>query len=283
MTRRRLSKALCVLGVLTCMVAVIAPTAYGNGIVEGTTETLPVEAPDVPAVTQVTETVPEVEQVTTQVTQTTAPVTEPVEQVTNAPTGAAEDAVEETAASVPAPTTVQTSTSVSAPSTSGAVAQPSSPSGAVSTPSSDGGTSSTGTSTGSTTSTPVTERRSANPSAGGFAASPQQERMPTLSTASSFGSFQGPRIAAAGDKPGDVLDDLLDIGNSIGVDQVRGLQITNARGGAEPAAAPESESSSSAPAPLALTGMAIGAFLMIGSLLILVGNGARSAARVSAA
>jgi hypothetical protein len=103
--------------------------------------------------------------------------------------------------------------------------------------------------------------------------------MPTFSN-SSFAAF-GPRVAG-GDKPGDVLDDLLDIGNSIGIDQVRGLQITNARGDAEPAAAPGSEESS-APAPLALTGIAIGGFLAIGSLLILAGNGARSAGRVSAA
>jgi hypothetical protein len=104
--------------------------------------------------------------------------------------------------------------------------------------------------------------------------------MPTFST-TSFEAFRRPQIAGAGDKPGDVLDDLLDIGNSIGVDEVRGLQITSASGDAESAASPESESST--PAPLAFTGIAAGFLLAIGSFLIIAGNGARSVGKASAA
>ena len=291
MNFRTLLKAGCVLGVLICLVAVIAPSAYGNGIVEGTTEAVSVDVTDVPDtsdVTQVTEAVPEVEQVTTQVEETTTPVTQTAEQVTSSPP----DAPEVDATSVPSPTTtsVQTSTTVAAPSTSGSAAVPGDPGGSDASSSGDVSLSTADSSSGGASSGPSDTSTGATTGGGSaytntpaVAASPQQARMPTFST-NAFGSFRGPQVAAAGGKPGDILDDLLDIGNSIGVDQVKGLQITNARGDAESAAPSSgSEESSSAPAPLALTGIAIGAFLAIGSLLVLAGNGARSAGRVSAA
>ena len=285
MSVRTLSKAGCVLGVLICLVAVIAPTAYGNGVVDGTTEQVSAEVPEVPDVTQVTEAVPEVEEATTEVTEATAPVTQTAEQVA---TGSA-DAPDVDATSVPAPTSVQTSTTVAAPSTSGSVAAPDSSDVGVSS-SGDGSTSTASSSNGGTTSdaggtsTAPATGDSGYTSSSSVAASPQPGmRMPSFS-GSAFGSFRRPQVAGAGGKPGDVLDDLLDIGNSIGVDQVRGLRITGARGDAESVGATEgSESPASTPAPLALTGIAIGAFLALGSILILVGSGARSAGRVSAA
>jgi cobalamin biosynthesis Mg chelatase CobN len=265
MNVRTLSKAGCVLGVLTCLVAVLAPSAYGSGELDGTTESIPVEVTDVPDVTQVADAAPVVEQVTTEVSETTAPVTEPVEEVATAPAEV-----------------VQASTEPLTPSTSDAADAPADPIGAVTSPGEDGSTStSTTTSDGTSTGDASQTTAGADPASSDVtAASPQQGlRMPSFS--GSVSSFRAPQLAAAG-KPGDVLDDLLEIGNSIGVDEVRGLQITSARGDAEAAAAQGSESSSSAPAPLALTGIAVGAFLAIGSLLVLAGNGARSAGRVSA-
>jgi hypothetical protein len=284
--RRAIFRGICVAGLLACIVTIVAPVAYGD---EGLVGDVPEPPPVVTStVTEVTQTTPSTEGVVEQVNTTTAPVTETVTNVTdNTNIGQADVPVVETTEvvqSIPS-TSVATSTpdapatSVEAPSASSSTDAPAATAGS-------GGTTA-GTGTGGTSSG-GTNASGAASAAGGTGPSTRPAQMFPNSSSSflppaergSLRSAPGVFFAQAGDSPEDILDELLDIGNSVGIDQVQGLQITNARGDNE---APESSGAPSTPAPLALTGIAIGAFLAIGFGLLVAGSGARAAGSTTAA
>jgi hypothetical protein len=269
---RSIIRFLCIAGLLTCIVAVIAPAAYGDeGILEDATDP---PAVDTSTVTEVTESVPSVEEAVQEVDDTTAPVTEAVgtAEVSTEPVAEPVEVVEETA-----------STSVSASTSTPETQAPSVdvPGATVSDDSSatTGGTDGSATVTDGATTSGSSSTDGSSPSAGtgSFPATRPGQMSFELSSSPAQRVF----LAAAGDNPENILDELLDIGNSIGVDQVRGLQITTARGDTSDVAPAGSDASM--PAPLALTGIAIGAFLAIGVALVAAGGGARAAGGTSAA
>lgn len=285
MTRgRAIIRYLSIAGLLTCIVAVIAPAAYGGeDILPEVPEPPPVVASTVAGVTETTQSAPTVEGVVEQVNTATSPVTETVNNATQGgvPTVGSVEPVEpievvqnvpstSVAASTSTPETTDSSAAApTAPSSSDAPATTSGGSGGASMGTGGGGTSSSGSTSTTTGSGPSTR--------------PAQMIPTSFATRADRGSVRAPGVffAQAGDGPEAILDELLDIGNSVGVDQVRGLQITNARGSNNEA--PEGSGVPSTPAPLALTGIAIGAFLAIGFGLLATGNGARAAASTSAA
>jgi hypothetical protein len=281
---RSFLRYLCIAGLLTCIVAVIAPAAYGGeGIIDDATASVPV---DTSGVTEVAETVPALEDVTNEVSSTTATVTETsnetVDQVpvsTQEPAEVVEDA-----------TTSSVAVTTSAPEAPSAPATaPTAATEDASSSASDGGATTSGgnvssASSGSTSQASTGESTSTGSTAttsGGVAESfdtftgwaPPAER----------GALSGTTfVSAQSNNAEEILDELLEIGNSVGADQVRGLQITSSRGEAA-VDAPSTSPDASAPAPLALTGVAIGAFLMIGLLLLAVGSGARAAGSIISA
>lgn len=282
--KRSIFRGICVAGFLACMVTIVAPVAYGG---EGLLEDVPEPPPVTSTVTEVTGTVPAVpstEGVVEQVNTATAPATETTTNVTDATNVGQGDTpvVESTevvqnvsSTSVATSTPDAPSTSIEAPSVSSTKDAPAATpgSGGSTTGTGTGGTSPSGSSSTTTGSGPSTRAAQAIifPST---SFGPRAER-------GSLRSAPGVFFAQAGDSPEDILDELLGIGNSVGVDQVRGLQITNARGSSS--TAPESSGAPSTPAPLALTGIAIGSFLAIGFGLLVGGNGARAAGSTSAA
>lgn len=290
MTRgRSIIRYLSIGGLLTCIVAVIAPAAYGGeDILPNTPEPPPVVTSTVAGVTETAQSPPTVEGAVEQVNTATAPVTE---TVSNAAQGgvAAVESVEpvepaEVVQNVPS-TSVTTSTSTSTPeTTSSSAAAPTAPSSSDAPATTSGGSGGTtmGTGAGGSSSLGSTSTTTGSgPSTRPAQMFPSSSTSFTPAERGSLRSAPGVFFAQAGDNPEDILDELLDIGNSVGVDQVRGLQITNARGSNNEA--PEGSGAPSTPAPLALTGIAIGAFLAIGFGLLATGNGARAAASTSAA
>lgn len=281
--KRSIFRGICVAGLLACMVTIVAPVAYGG---EGLLEDVPEPPPVTSTVTEVTATVPAVpstEGVVEQVNTATAPATETTTNVTDATNVGQGDTpvVEPTevvqnvsSTSVATSTPDAPSTSIEAPSVSSSNDAPATTgrSGATTAGTGAGGTSASGSTSTTTGSGPSTR---------------PAQMIPTWSTS------LGPRaeraslrggvfFAQAEEGPEDILDELLGIGNSVGVDQVRGLLITNARGSNDEAPA-SSGAPSSTPAPLAFTGIAIGAFLAIGCGLLVAGSGARAAGSTSAA
>jgi cobalamin biosynthesis Mg chelatase CobN len=285
--RRAIFRGICVAGLLACIVTIVAPVAYGD---EGLVGDVPEPPPVVTStVTEVTQTAPSTESVVEQVNTTTAPVTETVTNVTNNTNVGQGDVpvveATEVVQSVPS-TSVATSTpdapssSVEAPSVSSSSDAPAATaagSGGTTTGTDAGGTSAGGSSASGSTPATTGSAPSTRP-AQTFPNTPSSFLPPA--ERGSLRSAPGVFFAQAGDSPEDILDELLDIGNSVGIDQVQGLQITNARGSNE---APESSGAPSTPAPLALTGIAIGAFLAIGFGLLVAGSGARAAGSTSAA
>ena len=284
--RRAIFRGICVAGLLACIVTIVAPVAYGD---EGLVGDVPEPPPVVTStVTEVTQTAPAAEGVVEPVNNTTAPVTETVTNVTNNTNVAQPDVpvveTTEVVQNVPS-TSVATSTpdapatSVEAPVASSSNEAPAA--GGGTTAGTDTGvTSSGGTSGGTSASGPTSTTTGSAPSTRPAFSNTSTSFMPPAERGS-LRSAPGVFFAQAGDSPEDILDELLDIGNSVGIDQVRGLQITNARGsndGPESSGAP-----SSTPAPLALTGIAVGAFLAIGFGLLVAGSGARAAGSTTAA
>lgn len=275
---RSISRYLCVAGLLTGVVAVVAPTAYGGeDILNDATASVPVDTAGATQVTetQVTETAPAVGEVTNDVSATASTVTgassATVEQVP-APAQQPAKVVEDVSTSSVAVST-STPDTPSAPSASASQDVPSSSSEGATTSSGSSPSVSSGDSTspGSTTSTAGPNQATV----GGEGAKSIDATTTWAPPAARGPSSGASSVSAQANDPEGILDELLEIGNSVGVDQVRGLQITNSRGEAAPDAPASPDVS--APAPLALTGIALGAFLTIGLLLLAVGSGARVA------
>ena len=271
---RSISKGLCIAGLLMAIVAAVAPAAYGG---EGIAVDDPAAA--VPAagdeVTEVTDSAPSVEEVTSAAGSATND--QSAVEVTT-------ETVEEVAAPVVETTSVRSSTSPTTTVESAAADVTSTADEAGTGLPASSGTTSSATATGSAGGTSDANGASGS-SATAVSTSPQQGKS-AMSTAwdgpatrAPFRSTPRAFVMAATHGPEKLLDELLGIGNTVGVDDVKGVRVTSARGEAEEPAA----SGAPAPAPLAFTGIAVGAFLAIGVVLLMAGTGVRSAGRVSAA
>lgn len=274
---RSISKGLCIAGLLMAIVAAVAPAAYGGEDIalDDTAATVPAVGT---AVTEVTESAPSVEDATGAAGSATGAVAGTAEAPVEATTGVVEE---------PAPAVASTSSGSSAPTAntveSAAADLTSSAGDAGSELPTSGGTASSSTApdaSGGSPGAPAASGSSAEP----VSSSPQQGRA-AMSIAWDGPAARAPfrsvprAFLAAAKAPEKLLDELLGIGNTVGLDDVKGVRVTRAQGEAEEPATSAAPTS----APLAFTGIAIGAVLAIGLVLLAAGSGVRSAGRVTTA